>query len=124
MSKGIIILSNRKVNQFHLKYNKSQLIIESGCHQQKERARFISATPPNKFPYQAADIYSPVHRALDKLFTSIWLTAIKRIDLENITAASGSSKFRGSVNKAERKKKFVKHGHLLPESEAKAQGNQ
>lgn len=30
MSNGIIILSTRKVNQFHLKYNKSQLIIESG----------------------------------------------------------------------------------------------
>lgn len=30
MSNSIIILSNRKVNQFHLKNNKSQLIIESG----------------------------------------------------------------------------------------------
>lgn len=63
-----------------------------------------------------------MRRALDKLFTSIWLTAIKQIDLENITAASGSSKLRGSVNKAERKKEFVKHRHLLPESEAKTQG--
>lgn len=30
MSNSIIILSNRKVNQFHLNYNKSQIIMESG----------------------------------------------------------------------------------------------
>lgn len=45
-----------------------------------------------------------------------------KIDLENITAASGSSKLRGSVNKAERRKKTHKHLHLMSEPEEKKGG--
>lgn len=45
-----------------------------------------------------------------------------KIDLENITAASGSSKLRGSVNKAERRKKTHKHLHLMSEPEEKKKG--
>lgn len=45
-----------------------------------------------------------------------------KIDLENITAASGSSKLRGSVNKAERRKKTHKHLHLMSEPEEKKRG--
>lgn len=45
-----------------------------------------------------------------------------KIDLENITAASGSSELRGSVNKAERRKKTHKHLHLMSEPEEKKGG--
>lgn len=44
---------------------------------------------------------SPAWRELDKLSASMWPTLIKPIDPRNITVASGSSKLRGSVNKAE-----------------------
>lgn len=55
-------------------------------------------------------------RVGDKLSASIRLPLIKQIDSGNITAARGSfKKLRGSVNKAERGKKFYKHGHLMLE---------
>ena len=53
-----------------------------------------------------------LHRAGgDKLSASIRQHLIKRIDLEKITAASGSSTLRRTVNKVERRKKF--HWHLV-----------
>lgn len=68
---------------------------------------------PLNLAYQPGDIHSRVRRAGDKSPASIRLLLIKQIDLENITAATGSSKLRGSVNKAGRRKKFHKHWHLM-----------
>lgn len=60
---------------------------------------------------------SQVRRVVDKLSTSITLSLIKQIDLKEITAALGSSKLRGCVNKAEKRKEFHKHWRLMSEPE-------
>lgn len=71
-----------------------------------------TARPENDLPHQTDDIHSTVHRAGDKWSASIWLALIKQIDSQNTMVASGSSKLRGSVNKAEGKKE---HWHLMSE---------
>lgn len=71
--------------------------------------------PLNESPDITYTVQSSEHG--DKLSASIRLPLIKQIDWGNITAASGSSKLRGGVNKAERRKKFHKHWHLMSELE-------
>lgn len=71
-----------------------------------------TAMPGNDLPHQTDDMHSSVHRAGDKWSASIWLALIKQIDSRNTTVASGSSKLRGSVNKAEGRKKFPNTGTL------------